>query len=128
MKAYKYISIIEYNKDGISVWFPDFSEAYTCADSTEQALKDAEEVLKLTLKSRIKDGEEIPAPTDLKEIHLEENQYTNLITVSLEQKIKYDKKTLTIPHDINVAAEAAGINFSQVLQQALKEKLYQVEK
>ena len=126
MKNYQYIAIIEYDNDGISIWYPDLQEAYTSAASTEEVLKNAEEVLKLTLKSRLKDGEEIPTPTDLKEINIEKHQYTTLVTVSLEEKIKYDKKTLTIPHDLNIAAEAAGINFSQVLQSALKEKLSEV--
>ena len=33
------------------------------------------------------------------------------------------RKNLTIPYWLNVEAEKAGINFSQVLQVALKEKL-----
>ena len=33
------------------------------------------------------------------------------------------KKTLTIPQWLNDEAEAAGLNFSQTLQYALKEKL-----
>ena len=123
MKKYTYVAILQYDVDGISIWFPDIEEAYTCSTTTEEAIKNAEEVIKLSLRSRMKDGEKIPAPTELKDVKIEINQYTTLITVSLEEKIKYDKKTLTIPHELNIAAEAAGINFSQVLQLALKEKL-----
>jgi antitoxin HicB len=114
---------LQYDDDGISVYFPDIDEAYTCSKTTEEAIKDAEEVLKLSLKSRIKDDEKIPAPTELREIETENNQYTTLVSVTLENKIKYDKKTLTIPHDLNLAAEEAGFNFSQILQAALKNKL-----
>lgn len=123
MKKYTYVAILQYDKDGISVFFPDISEAYTCSQTIEEALKDAEDVLKLSLRSRIKDGEDIPFPTELKDMKTERNQYTTLVSISLDNKVKYDKKTLTIPHELNAAAEEAGINFSQVLQNALREKL-----
>ena len=34
------------------------------------------------------------------------------------------KKNCTIPYCLNADAEKAGINFSQLLQEALKQKLY----
>ena len=41
---------------------------------------------------------------------------------------KYDsravKKTLSIPNWLNTLAEEAGVNFSQILQDALKERLH----
>lgn len=41
---------------------------------------------------------------------------------------KYDskavKKTLSIPNWLNTKAEEAGVNFSQILQDALKERLH----
>jgi len=125
MKKYTYPAIIQYDEDGLSLWFPDMDEAYSNALTIEEAIDNAEQVLKLTLRSRIKDGENIPAPTELKTINLQSNQRTTLVSVFLEEKIKYDKKTLTIPHDLNIAAEQAGINFSQLLQTALKQKILQ---
>ncbi len=104
-KKYTYVAILQYGDDGISVYFPDIYEAYTCALTTEEALKDAEEVLRLSLRSRIRDGEELPEPTELKNITTGKNQYTTLVSIALDSKMKYDKKTLTIPHDLNVAAE-----------------------
>ena len=128
MKRFTYVAVLQYDNDGISVFFPDMEEAYTCSTTTDEAFKDAAEVLKLSIRSRIKDGEDIPEPTEIKDIKLEKNQYTTLVSVDMEEKIKYDKKTLTIPHDLNVAAEEAGINFSQVLQTALREKITQLHK
>jgi predicted RNase H-like HicB family nuclease len=127
-KNYSYIAILEYDDDGISVFFPDIKEAYTCSNSISEAVKDASEVLKLSLKSRIKDNESIPEPTEFKNLKLTKNQYTILVTVSLGSIIKYDKKTVTIPHDLNIFAEEAGINFSQILQTALREKLANISK
>ena len=55
-------------------------------------------------------------------------QFTNYIAADTDEyRKKYDnraiKKTLSIPSWLNTQAEQAGVNFSQVLQEALKEKL-----
>lgn len=125
---YSFVAIFDYAEDGINIVFPDIEEAISCANTTEEALKKAEEVLGLCLVSREDDNEEIPVPTDIKDIKLETNQRTVIITVWMplarqEVKTIFDKKTLTIPHWLNEQAEKAGINFSQVLQAALKDKL-----
>lgn len=127
MRNYTYVAILQYDADGISVFFPDIAEAYTCALTAEEALKDAAQVLKLSLRSRIKDGEVIPEPEDIRKIIIKENQYTTFITASLDNENKYDKKTLTLPHSLNTAAVKAGINFSKVLQAALKVELVSLD-
>lgn len=45
----KYIfpAIFSYDDDGVSVEFPDLPGCYTCADSTEEALEMAKDVLGL---------------------------------------------------------------------------------
>ena len=53
---------------------------------------------------------------------------TNLVSVNISQyKRKHDhkavKKTLTIPNYLNELGKERGINFSEVLTEALKEKL-----
>ena len=79
-----YPVIIEYAEDGINLFFPDLSEAFSCADSKEEALKNAKEVLTLTLKGRIKDHEFIPGPMDLRNIKLAENQCIRMIEVYIK--------------------------------------------
>ena len=127
-EKYTYVAVLEYDEDGISVFFPDIEEAYTCSDNTEKVLFDAQEVLKLSIRSRINDGENIPKPTALKDIKIGEGQYTSIVSVELEKEVEFDKKTLTIPHYLNEEAKKAGINFSQVLQKALKEMLLDMKK
>lgn len=122
-KYYCYPAIFEYYEDKITFDFPNFKEAFSFGDDMMDALKSAKEVLTLTLRGRLADEEDIPEPTELKNLKLKENQFTSLVEVSLEAKVKYDKKTLTIPHEINVAATKAGINFSQILQKALLQEL-----
>ncbi|MEK3721998.1 type II toxin-antitoxin system HicB family antitoxin [Paenibacillus sp. FSL H8-0034] len=120
---FQFVAILDFTGKHIAITFPDLEEALSQAETTDQALRRANEVLRLTLESRIEDNEEIPTPTPINKIELKEKQRTILVVCALKEKIKYDKKTLTIPHDLNVAAEAAGLNFSQVLQNALREIL-----
>ncbi len=122
-KEYSFVAVLDFTGKHIAITFPDLEEALSQAGTTDQAIRRANEVLKLTIESRIEDGEHIPEPTPLDKIDLQQGQRTIVANFSLNEKIKYDKKTLTIPHDLNVAAEAAGLNFSQVLQNALREKL-----
>ena len=70
----------------------------------------------------------IPAASDIKTIKCEDNEFVTLISCdTLEYRMFYDnkadKKTLTVPHWLNVMAERKGVNFSAVLQNALKEQL-----
>ena len=66
--------------------------------------------------------------TDFSKITLKENQFISYVTADMDaHRKKYQnksmKKTLTIPTWLNELAESHEINFSHVLQQALKEKL-----
>ena len=74
------------------------------------------------------DGENIPAPSSIEEIKLAKNEVPLLTSVYMKpfrEKMhsRYIKKTLSIPNWLNTAAEEQGINFSAVLQNALKEQL-----
>jgi len=126
-REYLFPAILDFTEKHIAIIFPDLEEALSQADTTEQAMQRASDVLRLTLESRMNDGELIPDPTPLNEISIQNGQRTILVSCSLDKKIKYDKKTLTIPHDLNIAAEEVGINFSHILQKALRDKLTEME-
>ena len=70
-----------------------------------------------------------PNPSlDFSNIPLKENQFVSFISIDMDDyRKKFNKKsikkTLTIPEWLNYLAEKNDINFSQVLQEALKEKL-----
>jgi len=60
-----YYCVVEKQEDGkFFVTFPDFEEGFTEGDSLAEALFNAEEVLTLTLDSRIDERMDIPAPID----------------------------------------------------------------
>jgi len=88
----------------------------------------AKEALALHLSGMEDDNDIIPDPSDIPSIKLEESQAIMFIEVWMpiyRDKIKYTsvKKTLTIPKWLNDIAEENHINFSQSLQNTLKEQL-----
>jgi predicted RNase H-like HicB family nuclease len=120
---YTYVALLDCNESHIEISFPDLEEALSQADTLSVAFKRANEVLKLTIQSRLDDGEQIPEPTPIEQVILSKGQFTALASYTASSKIKYVKKTLTIPEDLNEEAEKRGINFSRLLQKALKDKL-----
>lgn len=125
---YVYPAIFSYSDEGISIEFPDLPGCLPCADTTEEAVSNAKEAMGLHLFGMEEDNDSIPEPTSITDIKLESNQVLMLIEVfmpMMREAIQNEavKKTLTIPRWLNVIAEKNKINFSQVLQAALKEKL-----
>lgn len=125
---YIYPAIFEYADDGISISFPDIPGCFSCADTDEEALYMAKDALGLMLYSMEQDGISIPKPAHLKDIRLQPEEravlievYMPLVRKAIESSAV--KKTLTIPSWLNQLAEKNRINFSQVLQDALKERL-----
>jgi predicted RNase H-like HicB family nuclease len=125
---YIYPAVFEYSNDGISISFPDLPGCFSCANSDQEAVKMANDALGLHLYSLEEDNDEIPEPTPINNIHLDSNQAVVLIEVympTMREAIEnYSiKKTLSIPQWLNKLAIEKNVNFSQVLQSALKERL-----
>lgn len=111
----------------IAVEFPDLDVA-TCGKDDADALLSARELLGITLLGLEEDGEAIPAPSKLSALSLASNQRAALIdvympAVRLAGINKAVTRTVTVPAWLNAAALGQGFNFSQVLQEALKERL-----
>ncbi|MBR1440273.1 MAG: type II toxin-antitoxin system HicB family antitoxin [Lachnospiraceae bacterium] len=130
MQKYVYPAIFTPEEGGkFSVDFPDLEGCYTCGDDLAHAIYMAEDVLAMVLYEHERDGSPIPAPSDVKKLKVPAGSFSNLImcdTLWYHKKHNASsvKKTLSIPAYLNDAATAAGINFSQVLQDALKEMLH----
>lgn len=117
----------KHSDDDFEVSFYDFDYIITCGETLEEAFTMAEDALKLELFDLYSDNKEIPKAT-FPNVKLEGNQMPFVVKINLKETIKqYDnkavKKTLTIPSWLNTEAERHNINFSQVLQEALKQKL-----
>ena len=128
MSKYVYPAIFQPEENGgYSVIFPDLEGCYTCGDDLTDSIYMAEDVLAFTLYDYEKENRAIPTPSELSALDAS-NGFVNFIACdTLEYQKKNNnravKKTLTIPEWINEAAVKADINFSQLLQDALKEKL-----
>ncbi len=125
MAKYAYPAVFTKEKEGgYSICFRDLEGCYTCGDSIEEGLEMAEDVLALALYGYETNGKKIPEPSLLSEIALAPNEFVSYVKCdTMEYRKMYNskavKKTLTIPEWLNEEAMAAGINFSQVLQEAL---------
>ena len=112
---------------GFWISFPDFPECFTEGDDMKQAYEMTVEALCLALVNRKEEKEEIPDPSDLDKIQNEDGTIVIVEFDMLEYQRKHNskavKKTLSIPEWLNEEAVSMGVNFSQVLQEALMSKL-----
>ncbi|MHB1685316.1 MAG: type II toxin-antitoxin system HicB family antitoxin [Bacilli bacterium] len=130
MDRYIYPALFELGDvDGYTVTFPDLPGCITEGDSLEEALHMAKKALELHLWGMEDDRDPIPEPSAPGSIPIvEEGAFITLIEAYMplirdELANKVIKKTLTIPKWLNDAAESQHINFSHVLQHALKDRL-----
>lgn len=127
----KYIYPAAFRKEGAcyAVRFPDLESCYTQGDSLQDAYEMASDVLCLTLYNLEEQKAAIPTASEISEIQTEKDEFVSLVACdTLEYRQYYDnravKKTLTIPAWLNTLSEREGVNFSVVLQAALKSKLH----
>ena len=108
-----------------NVDFIDLKGCSTFGDSMQNAYLMAQGAMGLYLDNLTN----FPEPTlDISSIVLQENQFISFVSIDMDEyRKKFNnksiKKTLTIPEWLNYLSEKNNINFSQVLQEALKEKL-----
>lgn len=120
-----------YKEDsGYSVVVPDLLGCCTQGDTLEDAIQMAEDAALGWLLTALEENEEIPKPTEIKNVKLEyETGFVSLLLLDISAySEKYGsrksvKKTLTIPAWLNERAERMEINFSKTLQDALINKI-----
>lgn len=123
-----YPAIFTYCNDDTEYYLVDFIDLTHCTTygkTLQEAFSMAQDAMGLFLDT----SEKMPTPTtNTSNIKLEKNQFISFVTIDMDEyRKKYNnksvKKTLTIPMWLNTLAEKNNINFSQILQEALKEKL-----
>lgn len=128
-ERYFYPAIFTYEPDQeIAVVFPDLNSATSGIDDND-ALLSARELLGCVLNGLEEDGENIPSPTPLSELKVQENERAILVdvympSVRMANVNRAVNRTVTLPAWLNAAALEHNINFSQVLQEALKDRLH----
>lgn len=108
--------------------FPDIYNCFTFGENLEDALDSGRDVLELCLYDMEQDGIDIPEASRIEDINLKDNEsiaWINVWMIPVRDKMenKSIKKTLTIPKWINDIGIENDLNFSQILQSAIKEKL-----
>jgi len=125
-----YPAIFEKDDTGYSIFFPNIPGCNSEGDTLEEAYIMATDALGLMYTTYKENLHKLfPPPCDPADIQLEANQAVIMVAFdSLEYRRKYEskavKKTLTIPSWLNDMAFSANMNFSQVLQEALKQQLH----
>lgn len=128
MRKLTYLAVFEADGNpGISVYFPDVPGCVSCGDTFDRALEMAKEALSLHLYGMEKDGEPLPKRTD----NVPEARAGNMVVpvtvypdmVRDEMNNRREKTTVTIPRWLKEAAEAEGLNYSRLLEAAIKETL-----
>jgi len=128
VERYFYPAIFTYAPgQEIAVEFPDLHCA-TSGLNDDDALLSARELLGCVLNGLEEDGEDIPAPTPLAQVQTQPDERAVLIDVympSVRQAAvnRSVSRTVTLPAWLNAVALEHNINFSQVLQDALKVQL-----
>ena len=129
MANYVYPAIFTPEDGGAySVDFPDLESCYTCGDTLAEAVYMAADVLAFTLCDYEREKRPIPVPSSRDAIKTERGEFINLIACDTLEYQKQNNaravtKTVSIPEWLDEVAMEANIDFSQILQDALKEKL-----
>lgn len=115
---------------GFWITFPDYPECMTQGEDIQNAYEMAWDALGLAIVSRLESKEALPVPTEPYAIPLDSDTFCvivafDLIAYQKRHNSKAVKKTLSIPEWLNEAATDMNINFSQVLQDALLQKINQ---
>lgn len=113
---------------GFWISFPDFPECMTQGEDMEEAYEMAVDALGLCITDLLKEKAELPSAS--KPCDIEKSKDSVLLVVEFDMEAyrrkhnsKAVKKTLSIPEWLNEEAMALGINFSQVLQEALMQRI-----
>lgn len=127
MDKVSYLSIMEKADDGYSVYFPDLPGCISWGKDLEEAQINAKEALDLHLFGLVEENENIPEASKTVDIQNATDiiclitTYPQIFRDNFENKKA--KVNVTIPNWLKNQALSENVNFSQVLEIALKELL-----
>jgi predicted RNase H-like HicB family nuclease len=128
MRKLTYLAVFEKDENpGISVYFPDVQGCVTCGDNYDHALYMAKEALSLHIYGMEKDGETAPEradrvpKTDAGDMVVPITIFPDIVKDELNNRRV--KTTITLPYWLKSIAEDEGVNYSRLLENALKETL-----
>lgn len=124
---------------GYVVIFPDFDYGGTQGDTLNEAIEMAQDYIGTWLYDDFIHGKELPKPTNINEISLEVNEedkeffvpnesFKTLVSLDMEKYVRECKnqivrKNVSIPSWLNEMGKRYNLNFSNLLQEAIKREL-----
>jgi len=119
-----YPAVFHKEEDSYWVEFPDLPGCHSYGSSVTETMACAQEALAGYILTLLEQERPIAVPSDIGTLSAEDG-FTSLVSCNIDQykETKAVKKTLTIPSWLNERAMARGVNFSQVLQEALLAKV-----
>ena len=120
-----YPAVFHKEDDAYWVEFPDLEGCQTYGGTLNETMACAQEALAGYLLTLLEENQELVPPSDVSTVPSGGDSFVTLVTCDINQyqDTKAIKKTLTIPAWLNDRAVSMGINFSQVLQEALMTKI-----
>ena len=128
LMKYVYPAIFEPAKEGgYIVSVPDIEGCFTEGDTLAEAMAMAQDAIAMMMVYYEDNNNKIPLSSDINDIEKSKGIVSYVLADTDQWRKTFDnkavKKTLSIPSWLNTKALNAGLNFSQVLQEALIEKL-----
>ncbi|MCF4152612.1 type II toxin-antitoxin system HicB family antitoxin [Dethiosulfovibrio sp. F2B] len=133
---YRYPAILGYDVATTQyyVLWPDLPGCTTTGTDEDEALGNAREAMSLHLWGMEDDGDAIPAPTPIQQLDLSEYEEdgNKFVVVLVEiwmpsfrerMETKAVNRTVTLPGWMDREAKQASLNYSQVLQDGIMERL-----
>ena len=120
-----YPAVFHKENDAYWVEFPDLEGCQTYGGTLNETMACAQEALAGYLLTLLEENRELVPPSDVLAVSNDGDGFVTLVTCDINQyqDARAVKKTLTIPAWLNERAVSMGINFSQVLQEALMTKI-----
>jgi len=118
----------DYELGGYCVYFPDLENVFTQGKDFHDAMNMAEDVLCFMLYYMEKDGDKIPPASKTSDIKAKPDDIVNLVACDTQFYKNYFanksvKINATIPLWLKELGEKNHVNFSQILQNGVKEYL-----
>ncbi|MGG3890244.1 type II toxin-antitoxin system HicB family antitoxin [Metabacillus fastidiosus] len=127
---YMYPVIYEKDKDNnIGMHFPDFPSTAIIPKDITDGIKRAKDLLAFRILELEEKQLELPTPSEPANVELSEDERIIFIDIYMppyrnDAANKAVTKNCTLPKWLRDAAEEAGLNFSHLLQTAIKEALH----
>lgn len=128
-KHYIYPVVFEKDEDNnIGMYFPDFEGAVVIPENISDGIKRAKELIAFRIVELIEDIKEIPVPSSPDSVILKKNEQLIYVDIYIppylhESANRAVTKNCTLPRWLRDAGEEAGLNFSHLLQKAIKDAL-----